>query len=169
MQSTNKFNRLRAIALTGVLGFALAATGLPAQARDGASGRTRAPGAQQPRPPRSGDYSRHTEVARTGDGHTRTDTWSNERGTATREARVANDRAQQTRTRDVEWTGPQGQQAQRTDVTQRTGSGYTRQSTATGPQGGKTERNVEATRDAANGTWSKDVTVQRTPPANGGG
>jgi hypothetical protein len=123
--------------------------------------------AHKPRPP--GDYTRHTEVRRTDNGHTRTDTWTGERGTATRQAEVVNDRANRTRARNVEWTGPQGQQAKRTDVTQRTDSGYTRQSTATGPNGGIATRSVVATRDREAGTWTKDVTVDRTPPPAGDG
>lgn len=123
--------------------------------------------AQKHRP--QGDYTRHTEVRRTEHGHTRSDTWSGERGTTTRQAEVVNDRGTQTRTRNVEWTGPQGQQATRTDVTQRTDSGYTRQSTATGPNGGTTTRSVFATRDREAGTWTRDVTVDRTPPPSGDG
>jgi len=118
--------------------------------------------AQQQRP--QGDYTRHTEVRRTDDGHARNDTWTGERGTTTRQAEVVNDRASRKRTRNVEWTGPQGQQGTRTEVTQRTRSGYTRQSTATGPQGGTTTRNVIATRDASSDLWTRDVAVDHTPP-----
>jgi hypothetical protein len=170
MDSTVAFDRLRAVAMTSLLGLALAVVALPAEARDGASKRARpAAGAQQHPPRPRGDYTRQTQVDRTATGHTRTDTWSSERGTSTREAQVVRDREQQMRTRDVEWSGPKGQQARRTDVTQRTESGYTRNSTATGPNGGTSTRDVEATRDASSGTWTKDVSVQRTPPAGDGG
>jgi hypothetical protein len=123
--------------------------------------------AQKHRP--QGDYNRHTEVRRTDNGYTRSDRWTGERGTTTRQATVVNDRTTQTRSRNVEWTGPQGQQATRTDLTQRTDSGYTRQSTATGPKGGSSTRDVIATRDATTGTWTKDVMVDRTPPPSGDG
>jgi hypothetical protein len=116
-----------------------------------------------------GDHTRHTEVRRTENGRTRTDTWSGQRGTSTRQADVSTDRDSQTRTRDVIWTGPNGQQGTRTDVTQRTDSGYTRNTTATGPRGGTTTRDVTAVRDPASDTWTKDVIVDRTPPQDEGG
>jgi hypothetical protein len=111
-----------------------------------------------------GDHTRHTEVRRTDNGHTRTDTWTGERGTATRQAEVVNDRENRKRTRETNWTGPNGQQGTRTEVTQRTDNGYTRNSTATGPKGGTATRDVTAVRDPATGTWTKDVSVERTPP-----
>ncbi len=125
------YDRMRAVAVAGTLGLTLLAVAAPA-------------GAHKPRP--QGDFSRHTEVKRTENGHTRNDTWTGANGTATRSA------------------GPQGQQAQRTDVTQRTDTGYTRNTVATGPKGGTATRDVVATRDAESGTWTKDVTVDRTPP-----
>lgn len=118
--------------------------------------------AQKARP--AGDYTRHTEVRRTETGHVRTDSWAGERGTSTRQAEVVNDTANRKRTREVQWAGPNGQQGTRTDVTQRTDHGYTRNSTATGPNGGTTTRDVTAVRDPASGTWTKDVSVDRTPP-----
>jgi hypothetical protein len=130
------------------------------RSRDGAQRTQQA--AQKTRP--KGDYTRHTEVRRTDNGHSRTDTWTGERGTATRQADVFNDAANRKRTREVKWTGPNGQQGTRTDVTQRTDNGYTRSSTATGPKGGTETRNVTAVRDPASGTWTKDVSVERAPP-----
>jgi hypothetical protein len=118
--------------------------------------------AQKQRP--QGNHARHTEVRRTENGHSRTDTWTGERGTATRQADVVNDAANRKRTREVKWTGPNGQQGTRTDVTQRIDNGYTRNSTATGPKGGTATRDVTAVRDPASGTWTKDVSVERTPP-----
>jgi hypothetical protein len=116
-----------------------------------------------------GDHTRHTEVRRTDNGHARTDTWSGERGTATRQAEVVNDTANRKRTREVAWTGPNGQQGTRVEATQRTDNGYTRNSTATGPNGGTATRDVTAVRDPASGTWTKDVSVRRTPPPNADG
>ena len=163
-------NRMRNLAAATALGLVLAA-GLasPAQAGPSHHAKPRSMETHKQRP--AGNYTRHTEVQRTGHGHTRTDTWTGDNGkSATRQAEVVNDRANQTRTRDVQWTGPNGQQATRTDVTQRTPTGYTRDSIATGPNGGTAERNVVATHDAQSGTWIKDVSVKRTPPpAPGGG
>lgn len=151
--SASLTNRLVPAALaSAALGLVLAvAAAAPADAGD-----------RKARP--HGDYTRHTEVRRTGNGHSRTDTWSGERGTATRQADVSRDQPNQTRTRDVQWTGPKGQQGTRTDVTRRTDNGYTRNSTATGPRGGTSTRDVTAVRDPASGTWTKDVAVDRTPP-----
>lgn len=167
MTSTSTRSRIHNAILAATTGLLLTATAMAtADAADrGQRSGARATQSQahKPRPP--GDYTRHTEVRRTDNGHTRTDTWTGERGTTTRQAEVVNDRASQTRTRNVQWTVPQGQQGTRTDVTQRTDSGYTRQSTATGPQGGTSTRDVVATRDPSTGTWTKDVKVERTPPA----
>lgn len=171
MTSTMVRPRRHSLVLAAALGLVLVAgTMTTADAADRgqrAGARPAQPHAQKHRP--QGDYTRHTEARRTDNGHTRTDTWTGERGVTTRQAEVANDRANQTRTRNVEWTGPQGQQGTRNDVAQRTDSGYTRQSTATGPNGGTATRSVIATRDREAGTWTKDVTVDRTPPPAGDG
>ncbi len=150
---------------SAALGLVLAVAAVtPADAGNrGQSGAQRAQhSAQKARP--TGDYTRHTEVRRTDTGHVRTDSWTGERGTATRQAEVVNDAANRKRTREAKSTGPNGQQGTRTDVTQRTDNGYTRNSTATGPKGGTTTRDVTAVRDPASGTWTKDVSVDRTPP-----
>jgi hypothetical protein len=160
-------------AAAAVLGLVLAACACgTAQAGTPHQAKPRGAHAQPQKSRPGGDYTRHTEVQRTDNGHTRTDTWTGENGkSATRQAEVVNDRAAQTRTRNVEWTGPAGQQATRTDVTQRTDDGYTRNTTAVGPKGATTTRDVVATHDPASGTWTKDVKVDHTPapaPANGG-
>lgn len=90
--------------------------------------------AHKPRPP--DDYTRRSEVRRTDNGHIRNATW----------------------------TGPEGQRGARTDVTPRSETGYARSRTNTGPKGGTATREVNAIRDAESGTWTKDVTVERTPP-----
>lgn len=139
-----------------------------------------------------GDYTHQSQVQRTTSGYTRNDTWTSAQGpTASRDAVVVNDRQARTRTRDVQWQGPEGGQGSRHDVTQRTDDGYTRSATATGfdggtrtvdddlqrtddgysrpttftqPDGDVSSRNVTATYDSTNEVWSKDVSVQR---ANG--
>lgn len=171
MISHSILTRTRRAALLTTVSVALVAfaTIAPAEATNRgqkAASRSAQTHAKKQRP--QGDYTRHTEVRRTESGHTRSDTWTGERGTTTRQAEVVNDRANRSRTRNVEWTGPQGQQGTRTDVTQRTESGYTRRTTATGPRGGTTSRNVIATRDASSGTWTRDFTVEHTPPAGDG-
>lgn len=107
-----------------------------------------------------GDYTRQTQVQRTDNGHTRSDTWTSAQGkTAKRNATVVNDKASGTHTRDVQWQGPQGQQATRHDVTQRTDDGYTRSTTATNAQGNTTTRDVTASYDPESKLWTRDVTV----------
>jgi len=156
-------DRMRAVAAAGALGLALMTMAASADADNGKAGKARQAQASDHKPRPQGDYTRHSEVRRTDEGHTRNDTWTGTRGTATRDATVTNDRENKTRTRQVGWAGPEGQQATRTDVTRRTETGYTRSSTATGPQGGTATRDVVATRNAESGTWTKDVTVDRTP------
>ena len=135
--------RLPALAATAALGFLIAAAVLTsAQAADRGQGAVRKGAATSHAQPPRGDYTRQTERQRTENGHTRSDTWSSDRGTATRSATVTNDRANQSRTRGVD---------------------------STGPKGGTQSRDVVTTRDPATGTWTKDVTVDRTPPPAGNG
>jgi len=106
----------------------------------------------------SGDYTHHTERAKTDNGHTREDTWTNSQGkTTSRDANVVNDREDGTRTRDVDWQGPNGKTASREDVTQKTSDGYTRDSTFTGPNGKTATRDATVVRDKDAGTVSRDV------------
>lgn len=135
--------RLPALAATAALGLLIAAAALTsAQAADRGQGAPRKGAASSHTPRPQGDYTRHTERQRTENGHTRTDTWTSDRGTASRSAVVVNDRANQTRTRNVD---------------------------STGPKGGTQSRDVVTTRDPTTGTWTKDVTVDRTPPPAGNG
>jgi len=112
MTSTSTRSRIHNAILAATTGLLLTTTAMAtADAADrGQRSGARATQSQahKPRPP--GDYTRHTEVRRTDNGHTRTDTW-------TRQAEVVNDRANRTRTRNVEWIGPKGQQGTRADVT----------------------------------------------------
>jgi hypothetical protein len=136
-----KMTRIPARSL--ILGLLLTTTALAsAQAADRSQGAARKGAAPSHVQRPHGDYTRHTERQRTENGHTRTDTWTSDRGTATRSAEVVNDRATQTRTRSVD---------------------------STGPKGGMQSRDVVSTRDPATGTWTKDVTVDRTPPPAGDG
>ena len=115
-----------------------------------------------------GSYSHQTQVQRTDNGHTRSDTWTDAEGrTASRNATVVNDKAAGTRTRDVERQGPEGQTATRHDETQRTENGYTRNSTATNAQGQTTNRTATASYDPSTQTWSRDVAVNRDEGGGG--
>lgn len=123
-----------------------------------ATARERGPGVNRT-PPR-GDFTRHTERQRTENGRKRSDTWTNANGRqVSRDATVVNDRDAGTRTRDVLWTGPNGQTATRQDVTTKTENGYTRDSTFTNPQGKTTTREAEVVRDREAGTRTRDVTT----------
>lgn len=114
----------------------------------------------------AGERTRQTTRQRTEAGHVRHDSWTNAAGrTATRDATVVNDRAARTRTRDVAWTGPDGQQATRQDVTRRTADGYTRDSVVTGPGGQQATRNAVVVNDREAGTRTRSVVA--TSPEGG--
>jgi hypothetical protein len=101
-----------------------------------------------------------TERARTENGHTRRDDWTNAQGdTVTRDARVVNDPASRSRTRDVVWTGPDGRQATREDVTQRTADGFARDSIVTAPDGRVVRRDADVARDREAGTRTREVST----------
>jgi hypothetical protein len=119
-------------------------------------------GAHAPR----GDATRHTEHARTEHGRTRHYEWTGSRGqSASRDATVVNDRGAGTHTRDVAATGPNGRQATRHDVVQRTADGHTRDSTVTLPDGRTATRDATVVNDRDAGTRTRDVV---TTGPNGG-
>jgi hypothetical protein len=106
-----------------------------------------------------GAYTRQTERARTENGRVRRDDVVGPRGrSASRDATAVNDRAACTRTREVEFTDPNGRQATRRDVTQRTENGRTRDSGLTPPGGRTVTRSAEVVRDEAAGTRSRTAT-----------
>lgn len=109
---------------------------------------------------------RHDVTTKTENGYTRQSTFTNPQGkTITREAEVVRDAATGTRTRDVTTTLPDGRTRTISDITQKTDTGYTRDTTITNPNGGTVQRDVTATWDPVTKTWTKDVSVDRTPPA----
>jgi hypothetical protein len=150
------------LAIAVALGGTLLAASIDAGARErGARAERQAP---------RGDYTRHTERTRTDSGHVRKDTWTGANGrTATRDATVVNDRETRTRTRDVTTTLPDGRTRSMNDVVTRTDSGYGRDTTITNPNGSTLQRDVSAVRDASTGTWTRDVSVDRTPAPRPGG
>lgn len=99
---------------------------------------------------------------RTENGHTRDTSVTDAEGrTATRAAVVTRDRENGTRTKDVTYTGREGQRATVDDVIQRTDTGYSRDTTVTGPNGETGTRSVVVNCDKAAGNCSKDVQVDR--------
>jgi hypothetical protein len=144
MSSTTSRTALRHLVTVGALGLILttvAATSAHAGDRRQNAARKQTASSYTHR--HQGDYTRQTEVKRTDNGHLRTDTWTGAQGTATRQERVVNDRANLTHTKEVDWTGPKG---------------------------GTKSRDTLATWDPATKTWTRDVTVDRTPPpASDGG
>jgi hypothetical protein len=152
--------------LTLAIAVALGGTLLAASAD--ASARER--GARAERQAPRGDYTRHTERTRTDTGHVRRDTWTGANGrTATRDATVVNDRESRTRTRDATTTLPDGRTRSMNDVVTRKDSGYGRDTTITNPNGSTLQRDVTAARDASTGTWTRDISVDRTPAPKPGG
>lgn len=93
-------------------------------------------------------HTRTTERQRTDNGHRRTDTWTGANGrTAKRDARVSNDRAAGTRTREVDYTGPNGGTGSVDSVRTRTDDGFTRSTTATNAEGKTATRDLTVSRD----------------------
>lgn len=104
-------------------------------------------------------------TTRTDDGHTRNTTYTDAEGrTATRDAVVTRDAENRARTRDVTYTGRDGEQTQVNDVTQRTDSGYTRETTVTKPDGATGTRSVTVDCAKAAGNCTKDVAVDHDKP-----
>jgi hypothetical protein len=107
-----------------------------------------------------GSWSRSSTVQRTPNGHTRQDRWQNQDGkSASRHVDVTSDAATGARNRNAVWTGPQGRNTTVDTVTQRTGSGYTRESTATRDDGRTATRNTTVVNDRAAGTRAVDSTA----------
>ena len=107
-----------------------------------------------------GNWSRSSTVQRTPSGHTRQDQWQNQDGkSASRHVDVSNDAASGTRNRNAVWTGPEGKKTMVDTVTQRTESGYTRDTTATRDDGTTATRNTTVVNDRAAGTRAVDSTA----------
>lgn len=95
-----------------------------------------------------GTFSSHTDQAVTQNGFTRDTTRTNPNGkTATRDMTVTNDPATQTHTRDISGTTMNGKTYSSESVTQKTDTGFTRDTTRTGPNGKTTTRDVDVTID----------------------
>jgi hypothetical protein len=153
----SKFARLAAAGAFAVMFVTLAA---PSEARErGAAGARAgaAAGAAQGRRA-GGDWTRSTETQRTENGRTRSDRWEGAGGkTATRDVAVTRDAEAGTRTRDSQWTRPNGASGNATTVATRTPDGYTRDTTVTNGLGQTATRNVEVSRDKEAGTSTRSV------------
>ena len=102
-------------------------------------------------------HTRTTERQRTETGHTRTDTWTSADGkSATRNAVVTNDRDAGTRTRNVDYTGPNGGTSSVDNVRTRTDDGFTRSTTATNKDGETATRDLTVSRDKEAGSVSRE-------------
>lgn len=109
-------------------------------------------------------YTRTTQTQRTADGHTSHSSRTDAQGrTATRDASVVNDKETGTRTKDVTFTGKDGETRSVDSITQRTDSGYTRDTTYTDKNGNTATREADVIHDADTHSTVKTVTVERTP------
>lgn len=107
-----------------------------------------------------GNFTRHTEQQATDNGFIRnTRVIRADGATASRTTTVANDPDNQTRTRLVNGVNFQGETYSGQAVTQRTESGYTRESSATNAEGKTLSRSVNASIDREAGSITKDVSV----------
>ena len=105
--------------------------------------------------------ARNVEIdkARTDNGYTWNVTWTTPRGTFERDVTVARDAETGTVTRDIVWTGPEGQHVSRHGQAQLTENGYVTQGTLTGRNGETVSRSVETIRDLENHTVTRVTTV----------
>ena len=142
-------NLARAAGIVGLAATLFMAGAVVTEAQAGNGGRQKAHSGQGA----GGSWSRSSTVQRTPNGHTRQDRWQNQYGkSASRHVDVTSDAATGARIRNAVWTGPQGRNMTVDTVTQRTGSGYTRDSTATRDDGRTATRNTTVVNDRAAGT-----------------
>lgn len=134
-----------------------------------------AEGRRERRERASQPHSRTTERQRTENGRSRTDTVTRGDASASRSAVITRDTETASRTRDVTYQGFDGQTRQVDHSATRTDDGYTRVTSASGPNGTAT-RQVEVSRDPESGarvragndsardggTGSRSSVIQRT-------
>jgi hypothetical protein len=125
------------------------------------SGVANARDAQRPRgasaPRTTQPHTRTTERQRTENGHTRRDTWTGPGRTATRDAVVTNDLEAGTRTRNVDYTGPNGNTASVDTVRTKTDDGFTRSTTITNGQDETATRDLTVKRDKESDTVTREA------------
>lgn len=107
---------------------------------------------------RGESWSRTTTHRRTDNGRASHDEWRHEDGRrVTRDVAVANDREAGTRTRSVEWVGPQGRTRSVDSVTTRSDDGFTRSTTVTNARGETATGELTVVHDREAGTRSVDI------------
>jgi hypothetical protein len=149
-------NSTRVAGMVGLAATLFMAGAVITEAQAGNGGRQKAQAGQGA----GGSWSRSSTVQRTPSGYTRQDQWQSQDGrSASRQVGVTNDAAAGTRNRNAVWTGPEGRQTTVDTVTQRTGSGYTRDTTTTRDDGKTATRNTTVVNDRAAGTRAVDSTV----------
>jgi len=117
-----------------------------------------AKGQRNKRPNHGKAKSKTTQVQRKDNGYKRSTEITDRQGRQyNRDATVTRDREAGSKTRDVLWTGPDGQTATRQDIVTRTDDGYTRNSEFTGPEGKTATRDATVTGDSEAGTRTRDV------------
>ncbi len=109
-----------------------------------------------------GTFTRHTEQTATETGFNRATTTTRPDGqTATRNLVVDNNRDTGTRTKTMSGTNFNGGSFSGQTVTQKTDTGFTRDSTRTNANGKTASRHVEAIVDRDAGTLSKNIIVTK--------
>jgi hypothetical protein len=149
---------VNSVRVAGILGLAatlLMAGAVVTEAQAGNGGRQKAHAGQGA----GGSWSRSSTLQRTPSGHTRQDQWQGQHGrSASRHVAVSNDPASGTRNRTAVRTGPEGRSTTVDTVTQRTGSGYTREVTRTLPDGQVNQRSIDVSCDPTAQSCTKTVT-----------
>jgi hypothetical protein len=149
-------NLARAAGIVSLAATLFMAGAVVTEAQAGNGGRQKAHSGQGA----GGSWSRSSTVQRTPSGHTRHDQWQSQDGRpASRQVDVTNDPASGTRNRAAVRTGPEGKSTTVDTVTQSTGSGYTRDTTATRDDGKMATRNAVVANDRAAGSRSVDSTA----------
>lgn len=109
-----------------------------------------------------GSFTRHTEQVATDNGFTRNMVTTKANGdTATRHMTVTRDKEAGTRTREISGTHFNGTSYSGESVTQRTETGYTRDSTYVNSQGKTVTRHMDADIDKEAGTVTKNISVTK--------
>ena len=109
-----------------------------------------------------GTFTRHVEQTATENGFNRTTTSTRADGkTATRQESVEYNKETETRTKTLSGTNFNGGSYSGQTVTQKTDTGFTRDSTKTNAQGKTASLHVDATVDKAAGTVSKNITTTK--------
>jgi hypothetical protein len=147
--------------LTFVICVAIAAGNAVPAGAENAPARPAAKAAERPHGAwrHHGSYTQTTQTQRTANGHTSYTVRTDAQGrTATRDATVVNDKDSGTSTKDVTFTGKDGQMRTADTTTQKTADGHTSSTTLTDAQGRTSTREATVVNDKGAGTRDRDVT-----------